>query len=113
MAARDRRTKAKVQRPARSQQDSNVVTNGVRRKIDLAMVNSDKEAVADVLEKVILKVEEVRGRPGRPRKITRSPRDAVKGGKRNQRERRLSVVRARPKCTETGLTLIDIEEVNE
>jgi len=93
LAAKDRRNKSKVQRPSRSHEDSKNVT--VRRKIDMDKISSDKQTVAELLETVISKVEKAESRPGRSKRKERMQNDMIKRGRKNHRERRLSVVRAR------------------
>jgi len=87
LAARERRSRAKVERSTQNKEDKPTDT-----KIDEK--STDKVIVAEVLEKVISTVEKERGRPDRPRNA-KKPKAPVKKIRERQREKRLSVVRAR------------------
>merc|ERR1719483_2042477 len=95
LAARERRSKGKVDRPIRTKEDKKGVENEAK---DLEKDKSDRLIVAEVLEKVISTVEKVRGRPGRPRMVRKS-KDTVKGNKGNHFLQSLVQIQSFAPCT--------------
>merc|ERR1712142_1458726 len=91
LAARERRSRAKVEKSNRSKDPEISKSKEIEEQ---EKTSSDKVIVAEVLEKVISTVEKRRSRPDRPRCAKKS-KETLKKMKENQRERRLSVVRAR------------------
>ena len=92
IAARERRMKTKVERPLR--EIVNKKLNEKKKNEKTRGDKSDKKAVAEVLEKVISTVEKSGNRIHKRRNASRNLKDNDRG-RRNHRERRLSVVRAR------------------